>query len=216
MTARRPCDGLTITRRATSGIGMPPDASPRPTTGWHRPSGLTSTLVGTMGLLVVARLAQRHGIGVRLEQHSRRRNHRRPSCCPTASCCRSPAEDRLYSGRWLREPRELDATPTHAALGRSGAGGQHTAGAARPRYFPPVAPPALRTLPPHYLPAATADLPSSVPSGARRRAPGRDRASGQRLQAPAALPARHDAGRRATPHRAAPTAERRPTVRRGR
>jgi hypothetical protein len=32
-----------------------------------RPLALTSTLVGTMGLLVVARLAQRHGIQVRLD-----------------------------------------------------------------------------------------------------------------------------------------------------
>jgi len=63
VSARRSIDGLTITVY-DEGIGMPPVKLAEANHRLARPSGLTSTLVGTMGLLVVARLAQRHGMRV--------------------------------------------------------------------------------------------------------------------------------------------------------
>jgi anti-sigma regulatory factor (Ser/Thr protein kinase) len=62
---RRP-EGLLITVVDT-GIGMPASRVSEANERLARPSALTSTLVGTMGLLVVARLAQRHGIRVHLQ-----------------------------------------------------------------------------------------------------------------------------------------------------
>jgi signal transduction histidine kinase len=62
---RRP-EGLLITVVDT-GIGMPAGRVAEANERLARPSALTSTLVGTMGLLVVARLAQRHGIRVHLD-----------------------------------------------------------------------------------------------------------------------------------------------------
>jgi signal transduction histidine kinase len=62
---RRP-EGLLITISDT-GIGMPGVRLAEANERLARPSTLTSTLVGTMGLLVVARLAQRHGIRIHLE-----------------------------------------------------------------------------------------------------------------------------------------------------
>jgi len=63
---RRPGEGLLITV-SDAGIGMPAAKANEANERLARPSALTSTLVGTMGLLVVARLAQRHGIRVHLE-----------------------------------------------------------------------------------------------------------------------------------------------------
>ena len=48
------------------GIGLTADRLTEANERIARPSALTSTLVGTMGLLVVGRLAERHGIEVRL------------------------------------------------------------------------------------------------------------------------------------------------------
>src|SRR4029079_11259031 len=56
--ARRTVEGLVI-RVRDKGIGMPPDRLDEANHRLEHPSALTSTLVGTMGLLVVARLAQR-------------------------------------------------------------------------------------------------------------------------------------------------------------
>jgi signal transduction histidine kinase len=63
VSARRSIDGLTITVY-DEGIGMPAVKLAEANHRLARPSGLTSSLVGTMGLLVVARLAQRHGMRV--------------------------------------------------------------------------------------------------------------------------------------------------------
>jgi len=63
--ARRGVDGLTVTVY-DEGIGMPADKLAEANQRLARPSALTSKLVGTMGLLVVARLAQRHQIQIRL------------------------------------------------------------------------------------------------------------------------------------------------------
>jgi signal transduction histidine kinase len=57
--------GLTITV-TDEGIGIPEGRLVEANERLVRPSALTSSLVGTMGLLVVARLAERHQIKVRL------------------------------------------------------------------------------------------------------------------------------------------------------
>ncbi|MGH8792085.1 MAG: sensor histidine kinase [Stackebrandtia sp.] len=51
---------------ADEGIGLPPEQVAEINARLSEPSGLTSSLAGTMGLLVVARLAARHGIEVQL------------------------------------------------------------------------------------------------------------------------------------------------------
>ena len=66
VSARRTAAGLSIIVSDT-GIGMPERQLAEANERLSRPLALTSTLVGTMGLLVVARLAQRHGVQVRLD-----------------------------------------------------------------------------------------------------------------------------------------------------
>jgi hypothetical protein len=66
VAARRTFDGLSITI-TDSGIGMPAARVAEVNERLAHPSALTSNLIGTMGLLVVARLAHRQGIGVRLD-----------------------------------------------------------------------------------------------------------------------------------------------------
>jgi len=65
VSARPTMEGMTITVY-DEGIGMPPAKLAEANQRLAQPSALTSSLVGTMGLLVVARLAERHGIQVRL------------------------------------------------------------------------------------------------------------------------------------------------------
>jgi signal transduction histidine kinase len=69
--ARRDQHGLTIEIH-DSGIGMPPDKVAEANDRLRHPAQLTSRLVGTMGLLVVARLAVRHGLTVRLDSRPAR------------------------------------------------------------------------------------------------------------------------------------------------
>jgi signal transduction histidine kinase len=66
VSAHGDAGGLSIVV-SDSGIGMPKRQLAEANERLSRPLALTSTLVGTMGLLVVARLAQRHGIQVRLD-----------------------------------------------------------------------------------------------------------------------------------------------------
>jgi signal transduction histidine kinase len=66
VTARLTAGGLVVIVR-DEGIGMPPGRLAEANERLSHPSALTSTLVGTMGLLVVARLAERHGMNVHLE-----------------------------------------------------------------------------------------------------------------------------------------------------
>jgi signal transduction histidine kinase len=106
--ARRTVEGLVISVR-DDGIGMPADRLAEANDRLERPSALTSTLVGTMGLLVVARLAQRHGIAVRLES-TVATGTTASVTLPDRLLMPLTPEDRLYAGRWLREPREFDAT----------------------------------------------------------------------------------------------------------
>jgi signal transduction histidine kinase len=66
VSVRRAASGPSIVV-SDSGIGMPESQLAEANERLSRPLALTSTLVGTMGLLVVARLAQRHGVQVRLD-----------------------------------------------------------------------------------------------------------------------------------------------------
>ncbi|HET8661338.1 MAG TPA: ATP-binding protein, partial [Micromonosporaceae bacterium] len=65
VSARSTVEGLTITVY-DEGIGMPASKVVDANQRLSQPSALTSALVGTMGLLVVGRLAQRHGLVVQL------------------------------------------------------------------------------------------------------------------------------------------------------
>jgi signal transduction histidine kinase len=65
VSARRAVDNVTVTV-FDDGIGMPPERVTELNTRLANPTRLTAELAGTMGLLVVARLAARHGIGVEL------------------------------------------------------------------------------------------------------------------------------------------------------
>lgn len=101
VAAGRTVDGLIISV-VDSGIGMPESRLFEANERLAHPSMLTSSLVGTMGLLVVARLAQRHGIQVRLESIP---------AAGTAATVTLPDRlvvplsmvDQLQPGRWLRE-----------------------------------------------------------------------------------------------------------------
>jgi anti-sigma regulatory factor (Ser/Thr protein kinase) len=66
VSGRRTPAGVSIVV-SDAGIGMPERQLAEANERLSRPLALTSTLVGTMGLLVVARLAQRHGVQVRLD-----------------------------------------------------------------------------------------------------------------------------------------------------
>jgi anti-sigma regulatory factor (Ser/Thr protein kinase) len=65
VTARRGIDNVTVTI-FDEGIGMPAEQVAQLNTRLARPTRLTAELAGTMGLLVVARLAYRHRITVEL------------------------------------------------------------------------------------------------------------------------------------------------------
>lgn len=65
VSARSNVDGLVITVY-DEGIGMPASKVADANQRLSQPAALTSALVGTMGLLVVGRLAQRHGVRVQL------------------------------------------------------------------------------------------------------------------------------------------------------
>ncbi len=69
VTGRLAAGGLVVMVR-DEGIGMPSGRLAEANDRLGGPSALTSTLVGTMGLLVVARLAERHGMNVHLESRT--------------------------------------------------------------------------------------------------------------------------------------------------
>ena len=70
VTARRSIDGVQVSVYDT-GIGMPPAQLEEINQRLARPATLTAELAGTMGLLVVSRLAARHDISVRLRSSHR-------------------------------------------------------------------------------------------------------------------------------------------------
>jgi signal transduction histidine kinase len=140
-------DGLLVNLSDT-GIGMPLERLREANNRLAHPSALTSTLVGTMGLLVVARLAQRHGISVALDSHAAA-GTTATVLLPDWLLLPLTEEDRLYSGRWLRDLDAADA-PTHPAS---------VVPAAAVTSLPPTSPqlPILPTLP--SLPQPRAPLP---------------------------------------------------------
>jgi signal transduction histidine kinase len=142
--ARQTMAGLAVTV-VDAGIGMPADRLAEANERLARPSGLTSALVGTMGLLVVARLAQRHGVQVRLDAT--------PAGGATASVVLPQkltmpisAVQRLQPGRWLG--------PAHA-------GGSNTA--------PPT--PAVTSLPPAMPATPVTPAPWTMPAPSEMPAP---------------------------------------------
>jgi hypothetical protein len=74
------------------------------------PSALTSNLIGTMGLLVVARLAQRQGIGVHLDS-TPAGGTRATVLIPDRHTMPLSTVDRLQPGRWLREATAIESVP---------------------------------------------------------------------------------------------------------
>jgi signal transduction histidine kinase len=106
--------GFTITV-IDRGIGMPPEQLADANERLHRPAALTSALVGTMGLLVVARLAQRHGLSVHLAS--------RPAAGTVATvalpdaCIALPAIDGLT--RSVRTATTASPPPGAAIVGRA-------------------------------------------------------------------------------------------------
>jgi hypothetical protein len=163
--ARRTVQGLVISVR-DEGIGMPPDRLAEANDRLEHPSALTSTLVGTMGLLVVARLAQRHGIAVRLDS-TVTTGTTATVTLPDRLLMPLTPEDRLYSGRWLREPREFDAS-----MLLSPAVVPAPAASTLPSLSLPPAPalPALPAIAPPALPspAPAAPPPAGPPAGVTR------------------------------------------------
>jgi hypothetical protein len=100
VAARRTVEHVHVTVY-DGGIGMPPDQLDEVNRRLVQPSALTSTLVGTMGLLVVSRLARRHGLTVRL--------HSAPGggtaatvSLPDGILPPASAADHLRTGRWRR------------------------------------------------------------------------------------------------------------------
>src|SRR5258705_9789402 len=91
---------------------MPPERLREATSRLAPPSALPSPLVGTMGLLVVARLAQRHGIRVALDSTAAA-GTTATVVLPDRLLLPLTDEDRLYSGRWLRD---LDASTTPSVV----------------------------------------------------------------------------------------------------
>ena len=103
VTARRTVDGLTVAV-FDNGIGIPADRLAEVNERLAQPSGLTSNLVGTMGLLVVARLAQRHHMTVRLTS-TPGAGTAASVTIPDHALAPLSASDALQPGRWMLELR---------------------------------------------------------------------------------------------------------------
>jgi signal transduction histidine kinase len=112
VTARRVGAGVEVTV-TDSGIGMPAKHLAEANERLSRPLALTSSLVGTMGLLVVSRLAQRHNIQVRLDAI--------PAAGTTATVTLPErlvmplqSVDRLEPDRWQRDAEFAPELPAAA------------------------------------------------------------------------------------------------------
>jgi hypothetical protein len=121
--AARTVDGLTIAV-IDEGIGMPELRLAEANERLAQPSALTSSLVGTMGLLVVARLAQRHGIHIRLDS-SPAHGTRAMVTLPDRLAIPLSMVEQLQPGRWLRElssaaSDQAPAAPAVTSLPRTG------------------------------------------------------------------------------------------------
>jgi signal transduction histidine kinase len=153
VTARRTVSDLYITVY-DQGIGMPPEKLAEANQRLARPSALTSSLVGTMGLLVIARLALRHGIQVQLSS-TPGGGTAATVILPERLLAATPTADEL---RWGRLPgREMgQADEGQSTLSRP------YASAPRPDGWPEPSPaPRPATPPEHASPARSA---AAVPS----------------------------------------------------
>lgn len=164
VAARRGPDGLVITI-SDQGIGMTPAQLEEANGRLAQPSALTSRLVGTMGLLVVARLAQRHGITVRLDSA--------PAQGTTATVV---VPDRLVvpitpqdEHPADRRPRALEhyASPQGPPQGPPQASPEH----ASPKYAAPQ--PAATSLPPVATPTPSTSMTPVTGSIPQPRSPAR-------------------------------------------
>jgi signal transduction histidine kinase len=107
VAARRTVEAVHITV-FDEGIGMPAEKLAEANRRLSRPSALTSSLVGTMGLLVVARLARRHGMRVQLSS-TPGGGTAATVTVPDTLLALAPAADPLRWGRWhVTEPRSVD------------------------------------------------------------------------------------------------------------
>jgi signal transduction histidine kinase len=165
VTARRDIGGMTI-RVSDRGIGMPERQLAEANDRLTRPLSLTSSLVGTMGLLVVARLAQRHGIHVHLDA--------KPAGGATATVIIPDryvlplsAVDRLEPSRWQRE---LELTAEHT--GELPAPAVTSLPAAGPGIAAAIAPAPRNGVPaPATLPLPSAPTPPTPSPGPWPRPP---------------------------------------------
>jgi signal transduction histidine kinase len=103
VSARRTVEQVHITV-FDEGIGMSPEQVAEVNRRLAQPAALTSSLVGTMGLLVVARLARRHGVTVRLSS-TPGGGTAATVTLPEALLAEATATaDHLRAGRWRRAP----------------------------------------------------------------------------------------------------------------
>jgi hypothetical protein len=101
VSARRTVEQVHITV-FDEGIGMRPDQVAEVNRRLAQPAALTSNLVGTMGLLVVARLARRHGMTVRLSSTPGGGTAATVTLPGTILAEAIAAADHLRAGRWRR------------------------------------------------------------------------------------------------------------------
>jgi signal transduction histidine kinase len=157
VSARRAGAGLLITV-TDGGIGMAARNLAEANERLAHPSALTSTLVGTMGLLVVARLAQRHGIDVRLASVPAGGTTATVSL-PDRLVTPFTEDDHLQPSRWLRDAEQRHLPPAAAAatslppLVGHEPGDTHVPAPRRPAESSPV-PTATTEPPPTRVPSA--------------------------------------------------------------
>jgi signal transduction histidine kinase len=167
VSARRGVDGLTISI-VDSGIGMPDINLSEANERLSRPSALTSTLVGTMGLLVVARLAERHRIQVRLSS---------VAAGGTTASVTLPdrvlgpiGRDMLEPAPWMRDPVRARELPVAQASATSLPPSLQVEGSA-PSEDQPSPPPGV---PQPLMPMPGERMPVEVTSAGLPRRPGSD------------------------------------------
>jgi signal transduction histidine kinase len=158
VAARRAVEGVHLTV-FDEGIGMPAAQVTELNTRLRRPAMLTAELAGTMGLLVVARLAARHGIEVELRS-AQGGGTAALVALPTALLARVPARPQVQvaAAAPLR-PIPAQVTPSLAAP--SFAGASVFAGPAFPG--PPPAGPAFAVPPTSPAPVRNDGLPRRRP-----------------------------------------------------
>lgn len=107
VAARRTVESVLITV-FDEGIGMTPEKVAEANQRLTGPTELTSTLVGTMGLLVVSRLAVRHGVLVHLSS-TPGGGTAATVTLPARLLAPEPPSDHLRRGRWRGDAGRADA-----------------------------------------------------------------------------------------------------------